>query len=145
MTLEHLKKNPDFSIFINDLRRQGWKDWQIILSIYNFIINYKINKFENTKFINDSEAPVFYNKMFNKYKNLDEKNCYIHFPLEAFQSKEFLLQFNVTFSSIIQTYGLDNKSITPNFKAIKEFLDVRFNFTNDDYNDNNPLKDILFE
>ena len=145
LTLEHLKKNPDFSVFINDLRRKGWKDWQIILSIYNFIINYKIKKFENTKFINDSEAPAFYSKMFIKYKNLDEKNCYIHFPLEAFQSKEFLVQFNITFSSIIQTYGLENKSITPNFKAIKEFLDVRFNFANDDYSDNNPLKDVLFE
>jgi len=44
----------------------------------------------------------------------------------------------------LQTYGLSSKSITPNFKAIKEFLDIRFNISKDDFQENNPLKDIAY-
>jgi len=73
---------------------------------------------------------------------MDEKDCYVQFPLKAFQSKEFMEQFNIGLPAVLKTYGLETKLITPNFKAIKEFLDVRFNLSNDDYNENNPLRDI---
>ncbi|KFF14894.1 hypothetical protein [Flavobacterium hydatis] len=144
-TLEDLKENKNFHHLINDLRREGWKDWQIITNIHNFIINYKINKFEKSKFIDEEEVLKNFQEMYIKYCEIDEKDRYVKFPLEAFKTVEFLNQFEISFGSIIQTYGLEFKSITPNFKAIKEFLDVKFNFINDDYNENNPLKDIKFE
>jgi hypothetical protein len=145
ITLEKLKMDKEFPNFINDLRKQGWKDWQIILNIFNFIINYKINKFE--KFDSDSyeEISKHFNLMLRKYRDMDEKDCYVDFPLKAFRTEAFNLQFDVSFASIIQSYGLENKSLTPNLKAIKEFMDIRFNLNNDDYDENNPLKDIEFK
>ncbi len=144
LTLEYLKLDKGFNLFINDLRCQGWKDWQIISNITNFILNYKIRKFENLDLQTDKAMSEHYNKMYKKYRDIDEKDCYVQFPLKAFKSHEFLVQFEIMYTWFITTYGLENKSITPNFKSIKEFLDVRFNFENDDYNDNNPLKDIEF-
>ena len=73
---------------------------------------------------------------------MDEKDCYIKYPLEAFKSKEFNDQFNIGALSILSTYGLESKLLTPNFKAIKEFMDVRFNIRLDDYTENNLLQDI---
>ncbi len=82
--------------------------------------------------------------MFHKYSLMDEKDCYIKYPLEAFKSKEFNDQFNIVALSILSTYGLESKLLTPNFKALKEFMDVRFNISVDDYTDNNLLQDISY-
>ncbi|MBP7172971.1 MAG: hypothetical protein KBA33_02745 [Cloacibacterium sp.] len=73
---------------------------------------------------------------------MDEKDCYIKYPLEAFESKEFKDQFNIGSMAILSTYGLESKLLTPNFKAIKEFMDVRFNLLKDDCFENNLLIDI---
>lgn len=144
ITLEKLKKDKDFPEFINGLRNEGWKDWQIILNIFNFIINYKVNTFEKFDSDNPEEIMKHFKQVLKKYHDMDEKDCYVEFPLKAFKTKEFKAQFEVSFATLIQSYGLENKSHTPNLKAIKEFMDIRFNIANDDFNDNNPIKDIEF-
>jgi hypothetical protein len=145
ITLNELKLNPDFPKLINDYREKGWKDWQIISNIQNFMINHKIQIFEKNIFSISDEHEVSEEliRAHFKYKNMDEKDCYIKFPLEAFNSDIFRDQFNIGLPSTLKTYGLETKLITPNFKAIKEFLDIRFNMSEDNYNENNPLKYIL--
>lgn len=142
LTLNELKKNPNFSFWLNDLRSKGFKDWQILMNMQNFMLNYKIQFFEQNEFNTEKEYVENYQKTFYKYMNIDEKDCYIQFPLKAFQSADFMDQFNIGLPSVLKTYGLESKLCTPNFKAIKEFLDIRFNMGIDDYNENNPLKDI---
>lgn len=142
ITLEELKKLPDFPSWLNTLRSQGYKDWQILMNMQNFMINYKVQRFESKEFDSEQEYVEHLKKKLHEYMNMDEKDCYVQFPLEAFQSKEFMDQFNMGLPAVLKTYGLETKLMTPNFKAIKEFLDVRFNLNNDDYNENNPLKDI---
>lgn len=41
LTLKELKQDPEFRSLINDFRAKGWKDWQIILNIQNYMVNYK--------------------------------------------------------------------------------------------------------
>ncbi|QHC84728.1 hypothetical protein AS589_07990 [Empedobacter brevis] len=142
LTLEELRKIPDFPVWINNLRNQGYKDWQILANMQNFMINYKVHRFERKRFDSQHEYVEHLQKAFHKYMNMNEKDCYVKFPLEAFQSKEFMDQFNIGLPSVLNTYGLETKLMTPNFKAIKEFLDIRFNMSVDDYNENNPLRDI---
>ncbi|AKP53761.1 hypothetical protein [Cyclobacterium amurskyense] len=142
LTLADLGKQPDFPEWLNTLRSQGYKDWQILMNMQNFMINYKVQRFENNEFNNEQEYVEHFQKKMYEYMNMDEKNCYIQFPLKAFRSKEFMEQFNIGLLAVLKTYGLETKLMTPNFKAIKEFLDVRFNLGNDDFNENNPLRDI---
>ena len=142
LTIGRLKDNLEFIELINDLRKDGWKDWLIVNNIFNFIINYKINRFEYQSFETEEEIFNHHREMMIKYKGLDEKDCYVEFPVNAFRTDEFTEQFNISFPSILNTYGLENKSVTPNFKAIREFLDIRFNLAIDDYNENSPLKEI---
>lgn len=145
LTLEKLKKEAGFSILINELRNEGWKDWQIIMNIFNFIINYKIKVFEKIEISEDEDKMKRFRDMMIKYKNMDEKDCYIDFPLEAFKTEEFKAQLRINYVTVLNYFGLESKSITPNFEAIKEFLDVRFNFKDDNFDENNPLQDIPFE
>lgn len=142
LTLAELRKLPDFPSWLSALRRQGYKDWQILMNMQNFMINYKVQRFEIKEFNNDQGYVEHLQKKTLEYMNMDEKDCYVQFPLKAFQSKDFMDQFNIGLPSVLKTYGLETKLMTPNFKAIKEFLDVRFNLSNDDYNENNPLRDI---
>ena len=142
ITIEKLKKDKEFVELIHRLRKEGWKDWQIISNISGFIVNHKVQRFENINYSNEREAIELMNKKYHKHKDLDEKDYYIEFPVHAFKSKEFIEHFNICIGSSIGTYRLENKSITPNFEAIKEFLDIRFNLAVDDYNENNPLKGI---
>lgn len=146
ITLNELKQNPDFPKLINDYRNKNWKDWQIISNIQNFMINYKIRIFEKEIFSNSNDVEIHdrLQKAFFKYVNMDEKDCYIKFPFEAFKSDDFKNQFNIGLLSILKTYGLETKLMTPNFIAIKELLDIRFNMRNDDFDENNPLKEIVY-
>lgn len=142
LTLAELKKLPDFAIWLNGLRNEGNKDWQILMNMQNFMINYKIRRFEKKKFNAEEEQLEYFQKTFYEYMNMDEKDCYVEFPLEAFKSTEFTEGFNFSLPSALNTYGLETKLMTPNFKAIKDFLNIRFNLCIDDYSENNPLKDI---
>lgn len=146
ITLEELKQEPDFSALINKYRNEGWKDWQILVNMQNFMINHKVRVFENHILSNTEDDKYYaeFQKMFHKYSLMNEKDCYIKYPLEAFKSKEFINQFNIGAMAILSTYGLESKLLTPNFKALKEFMDVRFNIRVDDYTENNLLQDIPY-
>jgi len=143
ITIEKLKQDKNFHTFINDLRNKGWHDWQIILTIMNFMLNYKTQKeIEGQNFETEELYKEKYNEIFHRLQHTDEKDCYIKFPMEAFQSKEFKFQLNHTLIIILKSYGLENNARHPNFNSVKVFLDIRFNMKNDTTNDGNILADI---
>ncbi|WP_407498461.1 dsDNA nuclease domain-containing protein [Elizabethkingia anophelis] len=142
LTLQELKKDPDFPDWINDLRSRGWKDWQIVCNMQNFMVNRKVRSLNNNTFASEQEWIENFQKMFYKYINMEEKDFYVKFPLKSFKSAEFMQQFDIMLPSTLHTYGLETKLMTPNFEAIREFLGIRFNMYIDKYEENNPLKDI---
>lgn len=75
---------------------------------------------------------------------MDEKEFPVDFPLEAFKTHEFEIQLRNYPVNVLRAVELENKSRFPNFDAIKEFLDIRFNMKNDNDNTGNPLQYIEF-
>lgn len=143
ITLAKLHDQKGFHELINKLREDGWQDWFIILTIMNFMLNYKANRELKTMNIEiEDERIKKFQELFFKYKKMDEKDCYIEFPVEAFKSPDFDFQLQNTCVTVLKACGFENKASFPNFKAIKEFLDVRFNMLIDKYDDGNPLVDI---
>lgn len=143
ITLENLKQDKKFQPLINEIRKKGFHDWQITLAIMNFMLNYKTQiEIKKQTFATEEEHHKAYNELFHQIKKIDEKDYYIKFPLEAFQSKEFEFQLNNTFVVILKSYGLENNARFPNFNSVKEFLDIRFNMQNDNSDDGNLLIDI---
>ena len=109
----------------------------------NFVVNYKANQeFSPDPTKTESENIESYQKTFNKYIKMEEKDCYVYFPTEALKSDEFMIHFSKIFVDVLKSFGLENKSRFPNFSAIKEFLDIRFNMKNDNTNEGNPLSDV---
>lgn len=143
LTIEKLKQDEGFFDLINDLRKKGWHDWQIILSIMNFIINEKTrHQLSDKKFESEEKYREAFDKLFHELCQTDEKNCYMEFPLNSFKSKLFEFQLNNTLVIILKSYGLENKANFPNFSAVKDFLDIRFNMLNDNSNEGNLIADI---
>jgi hypothetical protein len=144
ITIEKLKKDKNFPTLINELRGKGWLDWQIVLSITNFMLNYKTRlQINQQTFETEEQGIEAYNKLFREIQSKDEKDCYVDFPLEAFQSAEFKFQLNHTIVIVLEACGFENKSRFPNFSATKELLDIRFNMKNDMSNEGNPLSDVI--
>ncbi len=143
-TLDLLIPDPDFAELIRELRSNGWQDWQIILSMLNFILNYKIQLLiKREDFGDDVTFQEAYNKKYFELLDLDEDEFYVKFPVEAFKSSEFTMQLNHTLVIILQSYDLENKARFPNFNSIKHFLDKRFNVSEDESEEDNLLQGIV--
>ena len=146
ITLSKLHGQKDFQALINKLRKDGWPDWFIILTMMNFMLNYKANtEAQKLKIEDDDEGLKKIQDLFFRFQEMDEKDCYIEFPVEAFKSPDFDFQLQSTCVTVLKACGFENKASFPNFKAIKEFLDIRFNMATDRNDDGNPLADIKEE
>lgn len=143
LTLTKLSNQTAFKTLIIKLRQEGWQDWQIVMSMMNFMVNYKAQQEFNTLGkMDDVEGPKKFQELFFKYQKMDEIDCYIEFPVKAFESPDFNFQLESTCVITLKSYGLKNKASFPNFSAVKEFLDIRFNVAIDKNDEENPLLDI---
>lgn len=143
LTIHKLKTDSEFQSLIKRLRDDDYLDWQITEVIKNFILEYKaLLQVERMEFESNEQVEIALYENFKKLLQIDEKDCFVDFPFEAFQSE----RFNSTLESIpelvLGSFGLINNARFPNYKAIKEFLDVRFNMKNDNSDEGNLLVDI---
>lgn len=140
LTIEHLKTQNGYSEWINSLREQGWLDWQILLSILNHILSYKVNRIlSEKKFETEDIKRIEFQKEAHNILQKDEKETYVQFPLEYFTGDEFKFQLEQVPFIVLRNWGLENKAQFPNFPAIKDFLNYRFNYGIDDMPELSPL------
>lgn len=143
LTIEKLKLDKGFPNLISELRDQGWLDWQIVMSMMNFMLNHKTQlEISNRTFDNEEKYVEALQEIFHKLRYVDEEQCYVEYPLKAFMSNDFKLELNQIAINVLQAFGLEYKSQFINFSAVKELLDKRFNMTNDMSNENNQLSGI---
>ncbi len=143
ITISELVKNKKFIKVLHSLRDEGWQDWQIFLGITNFIITDKLKrKLEGVSFENQDESDEAVRNIQNQLVKMDESEMMVKYPVEAFTSQMFRFQLNHNLILMLDSFGLANPAKYPNFKAVKEFLDIRFNVANDGSGELNPFKDI---
>jgi len=143
LTVDKLKTDSQFQSIIKKLRDSGYLDWQIIESIKNFILDYKAKlQVEQIEFYSNEQEERTVVENFSKLQHIDEKECYVDFPFDAFQSESFNSQLESIPVLVLGSFGLINNARFPNYKAIKEFLDIRFNMKNDNSDEGNLLVDI---
>lgn len=143
ITISELIKDQKFIELLNSLRREGWQDWQIFLGITNFIVTDKLNKkLEGAAFKNEEEKDKAVQGTLNQLRQMDEGEMMMKYPAETFKSRMFRFQLNHNLISTLDSFGLANPAKYPNFNAVKEFLDIRFNVANDGSGELNPFKDI---
>ncbi len=140
LTIEHLKKDLGYEKWIGDLRNKGWLDWQILMAMYNHILSYKASlPIREQSFPDEERRRRAFESEFQKIRRDDESVNYVQFPLEYFNGQEFELQLNHTGYLVMKTWGLENLASFPNFPAIRDFLNHRFNYGIDDIEGLSPF------
>lgn len=140
LTIRNIKTDVRYDTFIRNLRAQGWLDWQIVLAIYNCILNYKTNGFiRREDFQTDDAFKQKFALVLNELRTMDEGQKYIPIGLDVFLGDDFGFHLKNNLILTLQTWNMENKSEFPNFRAIRQFLNIRFNFDKDDINNLSPL------
>lgn len=137
------EKHTEFRTLIHELRQQGWLDWQILIALMNYVINTKVIGYVRSITATDEgERKAAFEAEFSRIFKLNESECYIEIPVECLQTKEFHFSLDKMPIDTLRSFGLQNNMAYPNFKAIRSFLNKRFNFNVDYFDDNNPLKRV---
>ena len=143
LTLERLNESESFQKEVIKFRTAGYFDWQILLALYNVILDQKakiILRQNGKTYSNDEEWLEDFQREIHKLMYLNEKESYVEIPLEYILGDNFDFQIEHLTVHVLESFGLENKSRFPNPRAIKEFLNERFNFAIDDVPEMSPFK-----
>ena len=134
ITLPKLMLEKSFMETVQYLRNEGWLDWQILMTVANHAVSYRVN----SRFTPDEIS--LYREKFNEFMHTPESEYYIPIPLEEFSRSNLEFQMNVMMSTILPANSLENHSETPKLEAMREFLNKRFKLNLDDVEGMSPFK-----
>jgi len=127
-TLNRLCEDKKIKETINSLKEEGWLDWQILNAIANIVINYRIKKTEDSSLWGPSEWAEHLLEYMNKEESADEEIV----PNSIFSKESFKDALKVLMCSSLKNLGLEIHQRTPDFSAIKDFLEYRYFYFSDD-------------
>lgn len=124
VTLEKLKKQPNFVSTVKKLRLEGWKDWHILIAINSIVVNYRMN-------IESYDKPEHLLKKFREVSNEPETINSKDVPLAEFSEEALKMQLLFIIPAMLKGMGLEFKQriLTD---SIIEFVDKRYNYFMDD-------------
>jgi hypothetical protein len=143
LTLERLNEFESFRKEVTKYRSAGYFDWQILLALYNVILDQKAKNIlrQNGKtYSNDEEWLEDFQNVIHKLMYLNEKESYLEIPLEYIIGSNFDFQIEHLAIHVLESFGLENKSRFPNPRAIQDFLNERFNYSIDDVPETSHFK-----
>lgn len=142
LTLERLKQSQEFNTELSRLKDEGWLDWQIILALYNNIINLKAKNLlaqNGRTYTTKEEWLVDFQKTIHEIRFKEESETYVEIPISELIGQNLEIQLNQISAHVIKSFGLENKSRFPNFNALRGFLNERFRFQKDEVEELSPF------
>lgn len=135
LTLKRIIPTEKFQLIKKKLRNQGWKDWHILLALFNLAMNYRMNKLG----ISNNIAAM--KEFYERYPYKEEKKDSIVVPLDEINEENMKSSLKISMLSTLQGYGfsLEGRKINP--EEISKFLTEKFNYWEDDV-DHEPIFDI---
>lgn len=124
-TLPRLKRDTSFLGTAAQLRKEGWRDWHILLAIAQIRINYIVN----TTLGPPSLASV--QEMSKSLFEREEQQTDPVVPLERFNEAELRRALTFSQAATLKAWGFEFRQRTPNFSGLNRFLE-RFNYWTDD-------------
>ncbi len=135
LTLKRLIPSKTFQSLKNSLRLQGWKDWHILMAIFTFVMNYRIEKIGIKGNLN---AMLKFQETY-PYLNEDENS--IKVPLNEFTEENLKFGLESSIPATISALGFTiPKNAVINKENFYEILN-KFNYWEDDTS-HEPLFDL---
>ena len=134
LTLKRIIPTKSFQSLKNSLRSQGWKDWHILMGIFNFVMNYRMEK------IGISGNRYAMIKFQETYPYQEEKDDDVYIPLNEITEKNLKVGLESSQLATICVLGLSIPHNTAIKKEkISEILN-KFNYWEDDFE-----HDVIFD
>ncbi len=135
LSLKRIVPTEDFQILKEILRSQGWKDWHILLAIFNLVMNYRMSKLGILSNVNSMI------EFGEKYPYQEENKNSIFVPLDEFTEENMKKSLELSMPASLNVYGFTLKAKKIKIDEIKQFLAEKFNYWVDDV-DHEPIFDI---
>lgn len=135
ITIKKLIVRNDFRQLVNQFRKEGYLDWQILTSVANAVINYKYPIIYPNETTNSTTPQKFMNLLITP-----ESKKFIDIPMDLFTKENLDFSMKIMVGSFLASYQLENHSKTPSFSNIQEFLNERLKFNEIDIPEMSPFK-----
>jgi hypothetical protein len=127
ITLPRLISDPRVHALLVKMHERGLPDWQILNIIASMVTNFRVHN--EIGFRNDIGLM---NKTYAKWLYHDEQPDDPEFPNDLCTQDALTILEYVVVTSNLKTWGLISNLPTPDFKAIRRFLDIRYHNSSDD-------------
>lgn len=125
-SIAHLSGQKEFIALVAELKRQGYRDWHILLLLANVAMN------KRSPISNDYVPSQANRKAIAAAFNREEKEDDAPLEMEDVLRTPFDMQLNMQLSTVCSTWGLHFKSQTPDFVALRSVLVERYGYLADD-------------
>lgn len=127
LTLRQLREQEEFRMVAETLRRDGWRDWHILLALANQTWNYRTAHTIGPLGLLDPD-----NDAWRQYAFKPEGADSPVVPLDEYTEDKLRTALRMTMISTLENLGLECRQMTPDLPAIEEFLARRCNYWVDD-------------
>jgi len=126
LTLKQIVPTKEFQAIKNSLRTKGWKDWHILMGIFNFIMNYRMEKMG---ILGNQQVMIKFQESY-LYQEEDENS--IQIPMNVITEKNIIKGLDLSMPATLNVLGF---SIPQNKRIQKDkLLEIleKFNYWEDD-------------
>jgi len=126
LTLKRIIPTKRFQSLKNSLRSQGWKDWHILMGLFNFVMNYRMEKMG---ILGNKYAMI---KFQETYPYQEENDEHINIPLNEFTEENLKFGLESSMPATICALGLSlPKNTAIKKEKIYEIIN-KFNYWEDE-------------
>ena len=126
LTLKQIVPTKEFQAIKISLHTKGWKDWHILMGIFNFIMNYRMEKMG---ILGNQQVMIKFQESY-LYQEEDENS--IQIPMNVITEKNILNGLEISMPATLNAFGF---SIPQNIRIQKDKLQEllkKFNYWEDD-------------
>jgi hypothetical protein len=128
--LPHLSTNGPFRATAAKLREDGWKDWHILLAMFNAIVDYLARQQCET---DNTKTAAALSKCSKELADMDVLHCTYPIPGEVVSEEKlrFHLRHSMT-ATLLETWDLRINTRIVDIAAIETLLSERYGYWSND-------------
>lgn len=126
LTLKRIVPTEKFQLAKENLRKEGWKDWHILLALFNLAMNYRMDRLLINK------NPIIMNQFSQKYIYEEENENCIEIPINEITEQNLKLNLEASMPATLGIFGFSLKGKTLKREDMAQFLAEKFNYWEDD-------------
>lgn len=141
ITLTYLRRQSSFRQTVKSLRSQGWKDWHLLLAVFNVTASYRLAEaqLEIESATGSALRPSQINEIAQMLQQEPETADMPIPPATEFSEEHLRTSLRLSMLSTVRVVGLEINQMTPDFEAIEDFLSQRHRYWEDDVPHSDPF------